>query len=329
MRLISTFFILVFLSHPLLAAEVHLKDGSVLFGSILSLADGDDLILDTEYMDEVTIEWDAIEEIRDTAVIEIETYDGERYFGEITLTDGNMSIDGDDPVMVEPEEVFVIDEVSDGFWDGLDVYTDLGMNLVRGNNQVTQFSFGAGVRYDTRNHEISADMTSILNEQTDATDTRRGTFSATYSYKFRNRWLAQALFQFESDEQQGLDGRSLFGGGAGYRLINQRRHRVDLNAGLVVNSEKFDLTPREETLEGMVGGSYRLRSRVDWDVSLFVFPNLETSGRYRSQLDTSLSLDLIADLDFKVTAYNRYDSDPPLGNENHDSGITVGLSWSK
>ena len=72
-----------------------------------------------------------------------------------------------------------------------------------------------------------------------------------------------------------------------------------------------------------------MRTAVDFDVSWYLFPSLEQSGRYRSQFDTTLSIDLISDLDFKVTAYDRFDSDPPLGNDKHDTGVTVGLSWSK
>ena len=48
----------------------------------------------------------------------------------------------------------------------------------------------------------------------------------------------------------------------------------------------------------------------------------------RVQFDGSLSIDLISDLDFKLTVYDRYDSQPPTGNEKNDSGMTLGLSWS-
>jgi len=30
----------------------------------------------------------------------------------------------------------------------------------------------------------------------------------------------------------------------------------------------------------------------------------------------------------QISDYERYDSDPPFGNETHDYGLTVGLSWS-
>ncbi len=54
------------------AAEVYLKDGSVVIGTIKSLADGEDLDVDTEYMDVVTIDWDAIDEIRGTQTVYVE-----------------------------------------------------------------------------------------------------------------------------------------------------------------------------------------------------------------------------------------------------------------
>ena len=67
---------------------------------------------------------------------------------------------------------------------------------------------------------------------------------------------------------------------------------------------------------------------VDIDVSLFVLPSLEQSDRLRMQFDSTLTVDLFADLDFKLTVYDRYDSQPPEGNDTNDSGLTLGLSWS-
>ena len=83
------------------AAEVHLKDGSIVVGSILKLEDGEDLIVDTEYMDEVTIEWDAIKSIHETQVVEIELFDGRRVFGPVVLDERGLTVLGASPeVMV-------------------------------------------------------------------------------------------------------------------------------------------------------------------------------------------------------------------------------------
>ncbi|CAN0578715.1 unnamed protein product, partial [Ectocarpus sp. 12 AP-2014] len=133
--------------------------------------------------------------------------------------------------------------------------------------------------------------------------------------------------QFESDEQQGLDGRSILGAGFGKRLINQRRHRLEAIGGLALNVEEFDESPRSETAEAFFGAKYRLRWFLDADLGYTIYPNLEQSGRVRSELNGSVSVDVLSDLDFKVTFYDRYDSDPPQGNKSNDSGLTVGLSW--
>jgi putative salt-induced outer membrane protein YdiY len=313
------------------AAEVRIRDGSVIIGTILSLQDSEDLIVDTEYMDEVTIEWESIESIRGTQVIEVELFNGQRLFGEVVLDDRGLSIVGDETTVTLPRDrIFSIAEVNENFWEGLDVYTDVGMNLVRGNNEVTQLSFGAGIGYDGRNFETSVDATTIVNEQTEGQDLRRATLAGNYTYRLPRNWQASGLLQFESDDQQGLNLRTLYGGAIGNRVYNQRRMRIDLYTGLVVNHEEFEGQRRTDSLEGLVGAAYRLRSArgIDIDASLSVLPSLEQSDRLRMQFDGSLSIDLFADLDFKLTVYDRYDSQPPEGNDTNDTGLTLGLSWS-
>lgn len=327
MRLIASILVMMLWCLDAGAAEIRLNDGSVVVGTILRLVDGEDLIVDTAYMDEVTIEWQAIEAITGTQVVDIVTYDDRRFIGTVMFGEGNVTIFSEDETSIAPADIFSIDELSDSFWDAVDAYTDLGMNIVRGNNQVTQVSFGGGVSYEGKDFETSFDATSIVNEQAEIEDTRRTTFNASYTYLINPKWQSSGFYQFEADEQQGLEGRSLLGGFIGHRLVNSRRNRFDVFVGVAINSEDFEDLPREETLEGIVGAAYRLRTVVDLDMRLALFPNLEESGRLRSQFDATLSIDLFADLDFKVTAYNRYDSDPPEGNDKNDSGVTLGLSW--
>ena len=313
------------------AAEINLRDGSVVIGTILSLTDSEDLVVDTEYMDEVVIEWQAVEKVQGTQVIEVELFNGERLFGEIVVDEKGISIIGSETTVTLPRDrVYSLAEVNESFWEGLSLYTDVGMNVVRGNNEVTQLSFGAGVGYDGRDFETSVDATTIINEQTEGQDLRRATLAGNYTYRLPRNWQASGLLQFESDDQQGLNLRTLVGGALGNRVYNQRRMRIDLHGGLVVNSEEFEGQPRNESLEGLLGGVFRLRSArgIDIDASLWVLPSLEQSDRVRLQFDGSLSIDLFADLDFKLTVYDRYDSQPPEGNDTNDTGVTLGLSWS-
>ena len=309
------------------AAEFHLKDGSVVFGKILSLVDGEDLFIDTEHMGEIKIEWKSIVLIRDTEVVEVEFFSGRRILGRVTYDEGNLSIKGDTAVSVKPASIFAISEVHESAFEALEANVDLGMNVVRGNNRVTQASLGYGLGYETVNFETGVNGTLIINEQSETSDTRRMTFNANYTRKFDAGWQASGFYQFESDEQQELDGRSLYGAILENRVINRRRHRLGLYGGLAVNSEEFTGTPRTETLEGVLGARYRMRWFADADVAFTLLPNLEDSSRVRTQFDGSLSFDLFSDFDFKITVYDRYDSQPPAGNKKNDTGVTLGLSW--
>jgi putative salt-induced outer membrane protein YdiY len=310
------------------AAEVYLADGSVIVGDILELAYGEDLTVDTEHMDEVVIEWEAVSEIHNTQIVDIITYDGRRYIGPMDYQEGELVVAGQTSTRLSVEEVFSIEEYNESFKESLSAHTDLGMNIVRGNNTVTQLSFGAGVGYDSENFETSLDGTTIINEQTDAEDTRRATLAADYTHKLGSLWTATALYSFESDEQQNLEGRSLIGAAIGRSVFNSRTQRLELFAGLAENIEKFEGQSSENSMEGIIASRYRLRSVADLDAAITYFPNLDESSRYRVQFDASLSFDLFSDFDFKTTVYDRYDSSPPAGNENNDYGITVGLSWS-
>lgn len=311
------------------AAEIRLRDGSVIVGEILSLVNGEDLTVDTQYMDEVTIEWEAIESVEDTKPVVVELFNGLRLSGPLFIDDDGVRIGGPNAEPLPPERIFGIEEFNQAIWDGLSAYTDVGWNIVRGNNTVTQLSIGAGVGYDGPKFESSVDVTAIVNEQQDATDTRRETLSANYSYLFHRTWSVTGLYSFEADEQQGLQGRQLVGAAVGNRIINNRRFRLVFDVGLVLNSEDFETTDREESLEGLFSSTVRWRSNrdVDMDATLSLLPNLEQSGRLRAMFDISMSVDLWGDLDFKLTGYSRYDSDPPLSNAKNDYGTTLGLSW--
>lgn len=311
-----------------IAATVHLKDGSVIVGSILELNDGDDLIVDTEYMDEVVIEWDAVDRLSESGALDVELFDGRRFSGQLVRDGADISLSGNTGQEFTADEIYQIREFRADFWDGLSVDTNLGMNLVRGNNRVTQVSFGAGLGFENQSYETLLRGTSILNEQENAGDTRRTTLSGSYAHKYDDGWQAFGRMQFESDEQQGLDGRTLLAGGLGKRVQNSRRHRVELYAGLALNAERFEGLPDVETLEGLLGGTYRMRSFADLDATLLLLPSLEESNRLRAQFDAILSFDLYSDLDFLITVYDRYDSQPPVGNDKNDTGITLGLSWS-
>ena len=309
------------------AAQVHLRDGSVVVGELLRLVDGSDLVIDTAHMDEVTVEWDFVDRLVDTRVVEVELYDGRRIRGSLALENGLLRIDGRSTVSVQATSVYSISELKVNWFEAVDAYTTFGLNLVRGNNRVTQANLGAGFDYDDAEYEISGSAATFLNEQTDTGDTRRSSLSTTYRHNYSLGWGATGFYQYERDEQQDLDRRALLAAAVGKRIVNNRSRRLELLGGVAVNDEKFNGLSSNTSNEALLGTRFRLRSTADADAVLIVFQNLEQSDRYRVQFDASLNFDLVADLELDLSIYDRYDSEPPLATDKHDYGMAVGLRW--
>ncbi len=311
------------------AAEFQLVDGSIVMGTIVRLENGEDLVVDTEHMgDEVVVNWQSVVRIQSTKIVDVELFDGRRFVGVLHRDNTDIRLEGLATVRLSANDVFHIEQYKETVWEGISADTNLGMNIVRGNSEVTQLSIGAGVGYDDESFEISLRGTTIINEQTDAEDTRRSTLTGSYTHKYSDGWRAIGSLQVEADEQQELDRRTLLSGGFGKRIFNQREHRLELFAGIAVNSERFSGLAQNETLEGLLETRYRMRSFADVDATLLILPNLEEDDRDRVQFDASISFGLYENFDFKITLYDRYDSQPPVGNDKNDSGLTLGLSWS-
>lgn len=310
------------------AAEFHLQDDSVVVGKVLSLTDGKDLVIDTEHMGEVTLDWEAVEWIDETELVEIEFFDGNRVLGKIALDTKVLTISGDTTVRTDPGEVYSISEVKFAFREAIKVYTDLGFNVVRGNSRVTQVSFGAGVDYDVPGLEVSIEAKTFTNEQMETQDTRRTTLSTNYTKIFAQSWSIIGLYQFEADEQQDLDSRSILGGAFGKRVVNNRAQRLELFAGLALTSEDYVQASNEDLSETLFGMRYRLRSAADIDATIIHFQNMGESDQYRVQFDTTLNVDLIGELDLNVIFYDRYNSHPPHGIGDNDYGLVLGLRWN-
>ncbi len=309
------------------AVEFQMRDGSLVNGSILRLVDGVDLVVDTAHMGEVTLEWDAINRFSATPIVEIEFFDGRRLRGSIQLDNGILQINGDQQVVTAPENLFTISEVKARYWDRVDVYVDLGANVVRGNSRVTQYNLGTGYAYNAPGVEFSISAITFLNEQEDNEDTSRTAISAQYTRYFLPNTSFIGLYEYEADEQQDLDGRSVLGGALGQRIINNREQRVELFAGFARNSEDAEQSVVQESNEAVLGARYRLRMAVDVDASLLHFQNLDQTDRYRNQFDATLTAELSEDFDLNLTAYNRYDSEPPGDVGSTDYGMVLGLRW--
>ncbi len=330
-RLLAIPFSIAILTWPALlsADEILLEDGSLIIGDIENLVDGD-LYVDTEHMDVIIIDWTAVVEIRSSQEFMIELHSGRRLHGGITRDEKGVTIERQNPLTVQPDNVAIIHQLDTTFLDRLSAYIDLGATLARGNNELTQATLSAGMGYEGDNYETNVTASTFINRQEGADDIRRNTLYWNYNHQLGNHWRGGAFAQFEEDEQQQLDLRSTFGGTLGKRLISNPYTRLDFNFGIAETTEDFVARPVNDNIIGLVGVVYRLRSPKEFDVDLSyqLLPYFDGADRYRSQLDARIAFEIKNKLDFVITLYHRYDSRPPVDVLKIDYGLTVGLGWS-
>jgi len=215
-------------------------------------------------------------------------------------------------------------------WDRLDLEASGGFNLARGNSRTTSMRLDGGAVY-SHDHGASTrlDLSTTINEQQNAEDTRRSTLDLSHKYwGSAGRLTFDSSIRLEENEVSKLDFRTIVAAALGYRIIKSPRNRLELFAGLAWVSEDFVGRSREENLDSILGFEYRLNfDRTRFGSVLVLFPS--TDGRTLANLDGKLSIELVKKLDFRVTYYGRYDSNPPVATEEYDYGFTLGLGWAK
>ena len=144
-------------------------------------------------------------------------------------------------------------------------------------------------------------------------------------------WLALATY--ESNEQQGIDGRLTAGGARGKYLIRREDSELATFAGAVFTQEWATASADDQqSVEGLLGLQWKVFRFKDPETTLtsqlMVLPGLTETGRYRALADVSLSYEIINDLDLTLSLNSAYDSDPPTaGSDNVDYSLVTSIAY--
>ena len=311
-------------------AEVTMKNGSILFGEVKKLEFAK-LTLDTDDFGLIDIDWDPVATRQSTRPVRhhigrwqqaIRRYrsrlgDGDHYRGYHHLP-------------YPREQIGYFDDFDSGFWNRTSAGVDIGANIVRGNNQVTSLNVGINLGYASDVTEILLGATSIINEQQDASDTRRYTAFATGDRSIVGRFRLGLSASFERDEAQELDYRAPLTIFTSYRAISKQRVRLDIVVGGGPTLEKYFDSDGTSVREGKFGFAFISRPNSDTglDFSSYVYPGLFELERWRVESDLVFRVEIIDDLNFNVTTYYRFNNEPPVDVDEHDFGITFGIGWS-
>jgi len=338
------------------ADTVTLDNGDRLTGTIVK-SDGKELVLmadkagsTTDKTGSITVPWSAVRQITSTAPLYVGTSQG-------TTVAGGVTTEGSDLVVTpssgapqrlplanvtalrsQSEETVYERSLHPGLLESWQINSSLGFALARGNSKTTNLAIGFNAVRATMHDKLTAYMDSIyassglvvapgVTAGVTANDILGG---AMYQHDVFARAFVYGSGDFEYNELQFLNLRSIWGAGAGYHVIKQTDTTLDLYAGANYTKETYSTGVRRNLAALTVGDLFhhQIGKNTTINQSLDVYPELSHLGEYRFAFNISLATKIKTWLGWQSSLSDRYISDPIPGTVRNDLIFSTGLNFT-
>jgi putative salt-induced outer membrane protein YdiY len=344
-RIAFAVLLIPFIAPAVLADQVTLKNGDRITGTITT-SDAKTLVIKTDYADAVTIKWDFVQKIDSSQPLYVGTKGGQVIVGPVTTSDSKLAVATKESGSVEVAKADVsslrnADEQkkTEAALERLqhptlaDLWTgtfDTGVGLVRGNSDSSNFTFGLNaVRAATRDKILFYTNSAFSRSTADgvtSTTAQSIAGGVRYDLNISPKSFGFGTLDLFNDRFQDLDLRTVVGAGGGYHAIKNKSTTFDVLFGGTFNREFFT-TFNRSSAEVLLGESlsHKFFAASSFNEALFLYPNMSSTGNYRSTFSLGLVTKLTKFLSWQ-TSFNDYDlSDPPPGKKSNDLLLSTGL----
>jgi putative salt-induced outer membrane protein YdiY len=332
------------------ADTILMKNGDHLTGTI-EHSDAKQLTLKTDYAGDITLQLSAVKQIVSEASVVVTTKDNKTVSGKLTMegtnldvataNSGTVAVPLGDVTMVrsESEQAAYEHSLHPGLTENWNGAATVGFSLARGNSDTTNLAIGFNGARTTLNDKLLTYATSIYasNDKpgaggVTANDIRGG---ARYNHNIASRAFAFGSADYEYNELQFLNLRSIYSGGFGYHAIEQPNMTLDLLLGGNYTRESYSantVTPAiQRNIAGVTAGEdfmRKLGKTTTVNEQFYFYPDLSNTGQYRFAFDLALDTKINKWLGWQTTASDRFLSDPIPGTLRNDLILTTGLNFS-
>ena len=329
----------VFASGPAFSRDktdtVWIANGNQISGEIKKLEHGL-LILNTDYMGEVDIQWAEVLRVESNYAFQFEKTDGTRVTGSIgkSSESGKIVVDyRQQKDVFEIANIVRISQIENTFLDQLHASLSLGYSFTKASD-VAQGNLAFSATHRTEIRSFTLQGGGISSSTANGVPSRQANLSIDMTRYRRDRWYNTYQLGFERNDELGLDLRTSLEAALGRYLIQTNTSELGTLAGLVVTNELLQGdVESQQNLEGLLGVDYSRYiyndPKLDLTASLYAYPSITDSGRLRSQFNVALNWEIYKDLYWSLSYYNTYDSDPPSGSDSTgDYGFVTSVGWS-
>jgi len=329
----------VFASGPAFSRDktdtIWVVNGNQITGEIKKLEHGL-LTLKTDYMGEVKIEWADVARVESDYAFQFEKTDGTRVTGRIgESTEPGKIVVGylKNSVTFEFRNVVRISQIESTFVDRLKGSLSMGYSFTKASD-VAQGNIAFSSTHRTEIRSFTFQGSGISSSTADGTPSRRADTSFDMTRFRRDRWYNTYQLGLEQNDELGLDLRTSLEASVGRYLVQTNTSELGALAGLVATNELWQGDAKsQQNMEVLLGIDYSRYiyndPKLDLTASLYAYPSITESGRFRGQLDLALKWEVYKDLFWNLSYYNTYDSDPSSGSESTDDyGVVTSVGWS-
>jgi putative salt-induced outer membrane protein len=336
--------LLVLLALPTFARadQVTLNNGDHLTGTIVK-SDGKALSLHTDYAGDLSIKWDAVRGIESSAPLHVELGDGKTATGTVRSSDRQLQIATSNGTVEAPvssvkalrndaEQATYEKTIHPGLLQAWKSGINLGFALTRGNSETKNLSLGFLATRQTLNDKLGLYANSVY-ASNDAPGAIPSTTANTaggglrYDHDISKRLFGFVQADFFSDALQGLNLRSVLGGGAGYHVIKNEETTLDFLGGLNYTHESY--TTLSRNLPALTLGeefTHKLGKSTLLNERLMLYPDLNSASDFRGTFDFGTVTKINKWLGWQNTISDVYVTNPPVGKRQNDLILTTGLS---
>jgi putative salt-induced outer membrane protein len=326
---------------PALADQVSLKNGDRLTGTIVQ-SDGKSLVLHTEYAGDLTLKWDAVKGIESSEPLRVELQNGKTVVGPVSTSDGTVKVATASGEVAAPvgsvkalSQQAAYEKLEHGSllsgWKG---GVNAGFSFTGGNSQTTNLAIGFLAARQALKSKLAAYADTVY-----ATNNGPGAVPSTtanteaggirYDHDLNPKVFAFVGADFFADALQGLNLRSVFGGGLGYHAIKNDNTTLDFLGGLNYTRESY--TTLHRNLVALTLGEelmHKLGKSTILNQKLYFFPDLNSLGDYRGTFDFASVTKISKWFGWQNSFADVYVTNPPLGKKQNDVILTTGLNVS-
>lgn len=344
------------LSSSALADQVVLKNGDRLTGTVVK-SDGKTLVLHTDGGGDITLKFDAIQEIKTDEQLHVTLKNKKTAVGPVTTSNGNLEIaTKTGTVETAPADVTLIRNDAEqaaydkslhpGLLHGWTGGANVGFSFARGNSETENLALAFNAAHPTLNDKITLYATSINttnNLASPSTVANLVTGGFRYDHNLTPRVFVFGAADYMANALQFLDLRQVYSGGFGWHAIANDRTTLDLLGGLNYTHETYSNGTLTSLGPPPVYSSYGVTNRfvaltlgeelnkklgksTVLTQNVYFYPDLQQTGEYRMTFNLGTVTKISKWLGWQNQFGDIYVTNPPMDAKKNDVLFTTGLN---